>query len=401
MMKRRTLLGLTVAVLVVVGAATPAGAMTYNVKCAPQTPSGGEYASITEALNAAKAVSPRDHQINVWGNCTETVNIRALDYVRIVGQSGATLSYPSPRPPSEPVLTLTDTRGTEIRNLTILGLAGANVDLVRIFYSTAIKFNTVIIKESGGMGVFVCQRNAAGGVRVSAGSVAVLGENANPTPEMATVVQDNGGTGISIDQNSDVMLGGNVSVLNNTGNGVTATASSIRTCCEIGGLREISGNGGDGIAVNGGHLVAQGPLVIEQNGGGGIYLNGATSQINGGGAPITIRKNGWVGVAAYSNSSVDIYNALIEDNKSAGVQVVDSSTAMTVNSTIKSNGREGVATYYLSVAIISSGNTISNNVGFDLFCTPDSAGRGTKDGVGKLFCSGFNKFPYPEPGPIR
>ena len=412
MMKRRTLLGLTVAALVVVGAATPVGAASFTVKCSPNEPGSNEYGSITAALNAAKAVSPRDHLIFVWGNCAETVDIKALDYVRIVGQPGATLSYPSP-PPSEPVLNLTDTRGTEITNLTIVGNAGVTVDLVRIFYSTAITFNKVTIKGSGGSGVFVNQGstvqfkgcviegNAGVGVAVGNGSVATFGSNADPSPETATFVQDNGGTGVIGSQNSHVMLGGDVSVLNNGGTGVAATASTIFTCCDT-GERRISGNGGSGIAVvGGGDFRTWGVLTIENNRGHGLNLNGSSAQVNGDGGALIIRNNDGYGVVANRNSSVDIYSTLIEYNKGYGVMALDSSTAMIIRSTIQSNGAAGVAAYFLSVALISGGNTITSNGGFDLFCTPDSAGRGTKDGVGKIFCPGFNQFPSPDPGPPR
>jgi hypothetical protein len=413
MMKRNRLCGLTLSALFVVGTAMPAGAANFSVRCGVTPPASGWYDSIGAAVIAAQAASPRDHTIDVYGPCAETVTIARLDYVRVIGHDGATLTYPASQSVLQPVLTLSDTRGTQIRDLTIVGRTDIGVDLVRINYSTAITLTDVTIQGSGGIGVFIYQGstvqflscviegNKSDGASIRAGSTVTFGQNANPEAYAATIIQKNGGPGISIVQNNDVMLGGNVKVVDNAGNGVTATGSSVRTCCEIGGLREISRNGASGIVMNGGYLIAQGPLVIEGNGSSGIYLNSAVSQILGGGAPISIRENGWIGVAAYRNSSVDIRRTLIEGNMGAGVQVVDSSTAVTANSTIKSNGAEGVATYYLSVAIISSGNTISDNVGFDLYCTPDSAGRGTKDGVAKLFCSGFNKFPYPEPGPVR
>jgi hypothetical protein len=411
MMNRRTLLGVTVAVLAAVGCATSAGAMTYTVRCGG--PSPGEYGTITAALNAAKAASPRDHTINVYGSCTETVNISALDYVRIVGQEGASLSYPSPVPPSQPVLSLNDTRSTEITNLTVLGLADVNVDVVRIFYSTKIRFTKVTVSRSGGTGVFVNQGStvlftgcvisghAVEGVKVSAGSVATFGENANASPETATFVQDNGGSGINGTQNSHLLLGGNVSVLNNGGNGVAATDSTIYTCCNT-GERVISGNRNSGIAVTGGTFRNNGTLLVANNGGYGVNLVASYGHLNpNAGSSLTIRDNAGYGVLAYRNSTVDIYDALIEDNQGGGVLMLDSSAARISGSTIQYNGDVGVGAYVLSVALISSGNTITGNVGFDLFCTPDSTGRGTKDGVGKVFCAGFNKFPAPDPGPIR
>ena len=372
---------------------------------------GGEYPSITAALNAAKAQSPRDHWIYVWGNCTETVHMWQLDYVRIIGQGGATLSYPPAPPPGSPLLSLNDTRGTVIQSLTIIGRADMTVDLVRIFYSTTIDFTNVAIRGSGGSGVFVNQGStvhfracvieghASEGVAVSGGSNVTFGENSDPGPN-ATVVQDNGSTGIHASQNSRVALAGDVLVLNNGYTGVAAEASTIFTCCTT-GERRISGNHGSGIAVVGGDFRTTGVVTVENNRGHGFILAGATAQIGGGGGALIIRNNDFSGVMVSRNSMVDLYATRIEYNKAFGVMAIDNSTAWTFNSTIQSNGAGGVAAYSLSVAIIFGGNTITNNGGADLFCTPDSGGRGTLDGVGRILCPGFNKYPTPDPGPPK
>jgi len=115
--------------------------------------------------------------------------------------------------------------------------------------------------------------------------------------------------------------------------------------------------------------------------------------------PFIIRNNAGSGLIAASNSVVQVSYAQIEANQRHGVRVQDGSTGEIINSSVRTNGAEGVFAFGLSVAAIYGGNTIAGNGGFDLFCAPDSLGRGTKAGIDKMMCPAFNQSPTPNPGP--
>jgi hypothetical protein len=320
-----------------------------------------------------------------------------MDFVRVVGQAGATLGYPSPFP-GGPVLNLSSARGIEIKDITVVGDGGlAGVNLVHIFYSTAIRFDGVVIHRGLGTGVFVNQGstvhfrgcgiddNGGDGVAVRSGSVANFGDNNDPSAGIVSI-RRNGAAGINGGENAHINLYGDVSILDNRVTGLFATASSVRTCCQT-GERVLSGNGGSGISVNGGDLRTSGKLTIERNGAHGVNLTSASAQINGdGGQPLVLRNNTYDGIAASSNSTVEIRRALIENNRGYGVETTVSSTALVVNSTIRGNAEQGLALTLLSVAILGSGNVIADNGGMDLFCSPESMALGTKDGIDRVSC---------------
>lgn len=410
MTTRNTLVGLAAAAaLVLVGPAAPAYAITAIVKCSPYSPGPGEYGSISAALDAAKAASPRDHALYVYGTCAEIVQINALDYVQIIGQGseGATLTYPPSLPGDVAVLTLYDTRGTRITNLTVTGNATLTAaTLVTIFYSTNVFMEHVLIEKSGGTGVFInagstvhfhycrIERNASEGVTVRAASEVDFGF---PQALEEIIIRDNS-VGIAAMQNSHVNLHGNVSIVNNSSIGVSARESTIMMCCQD-GSRQISENG-IGIYVVNGALRTQESLLVENNRSTGISLWGSKAQMSGYGLSHIVRSNRGHGVIARGGSSLDMSGSLVEHNAAAGVAVYDASAAQITDSTIQFNGAEGVAARFLSVAILG-GTSITNNVGYDLFCAPDSVGRGTKTGVVRIFCPAFNQMPNPDPEPPR
>jgi len=298
----------------------------------------------------------------------------------------------------------------EINNLTIVGSTTVTVDLVRIFYSTVTWFKGVTIRGSGGEGVFITNGSSVQftdciieghndrGVRVSRGSNVNFGENTDVSGAADVIIRNNGRVGIDVKENSHVTLSGNVSVLDNGGHGIVASASTISTCCDT-GERLISRNS-DGIRLTAADFRTTGPLRIDSNRGTGITATtGSRVWINGLSGTHVISGNGGRGVTVARNSSVDIQRTQIENNTSFGVLALDNSTALVSDgSTIRFNGGDGVAAYALSDTVITSSSVITGNGGFDLFCTPDSVGRGSKDGISRVFCPAFNRYPTPDPG---
>lgn len=409
MLKKITLIGIGVAAFVLVGTATPAGAMHAVVRCSPGTTGDGEYGSISAALEAARAESARDHVIEIYGNCAESVTIELMDNVQIIGYEGATLRYPASTP-IDRLVKIADSRAIRISNLTIAGRADVDFYLITIFDSIGIRFTKVRIQESGGTGLLIhngstvefsgcaIERHARTGVVVEGNSVANFGATTAPGPDTHVVIQDNGLNGVVASDSALIYMGGDVSVLNNRVDGVRLNGAAMRACCQEGGERRIAGNHGTGIQAFGGYIDTAGPLTIENNEGSGAVLWGAHLVTRNVG-PLIIRNNAGSGLIAASNSVVQVSYAQVEANQRHGIRVQDGSTGEIINSSVRTNGAEGVFAFGLSVAAIYGGNTIAGNGGFDLFCAPDSLGRGTKAGIDKMMCPAFSQSPTPNPGP--
>jgi hypothetical protein len=145
-------------------------------------------------------------------------------------------------------------------------------------------------------------------------------------------------------------------------------------------------------------FVAEGALTIEDNGGGGVMMSGGRfNSLDGG---LVVRDNLY-GIIAQQDSSLALAGAHIESNTLFGVRLSASSVLQMGRSTIQSNNELGVSVSSLSVAFFGGGNTITGNGGLDVFCTPDSLGQGSKDGIGKMICPTFNAAPTPGPASIR
>ncbi len=387
--------------------ALPVSAGVFLVTCAG-APVPGPYPTITSALAAAKALSNSNHNIYVYGNCTEVVRAEQMDFVQLRGQDGATLTYPAGGQPAYPVLSLHDVRGFTIAGLTITGRPDLAVDLVRIFHSTHVTLEKVTIRRSGGSGLFInigssvdfraciIEENARSGAEVRSNSVAIFGDNiVQNTPE-PTIVRKNGGNGINATQAAHITLAGNAYVEDNAGAGVSVVSTTMFTCCEE-GQRRITGNSA-GISASGSVVRTWGPLLIENNRGSGLSFAGVKSQINGDGGEHIIRNNGSSGIIARGGSAVDVLTTRLEGNRFYGIAVYDNSAASLNRVTVLNNKLHGVAAYFLGVVAMGAGNSVTGSGNWDLFCTPDSLGRGSKEGIGKIFCPTFSQFPEPLPG---
>ncbi len=90
-----------------------------------------KYSSISDALTALYAISYRDHTITVSGTCTEFVQIRDFENLRLIGTAGTAIVADTPRS----VLSVNASKSIFIEGLALRGY-GRRVNLVSISDST-------------------------------------------------------------------------------------------------------------------------------------------------------------------------------------------------------------------------------------------------------------------------
>ncbi len=358
-----------------------------------------DYPSINAALSALHAVSFRDHQITVSGTCSEYVQIDEFENLQLLGTPGTTILDPGTMP--EPVLNFNQCENATVEGFTIRGV-DQDVDLVRVFNNSDVQFYDCTI-ERGGSGMFISHSSRAtiirsilqdngNGIRVASTSNLVIGDvNLQPTP---SIVQRSTVNGISVDSNAQAGIWGNTIIRDNGGTGLNILGARARLCCSL-GQRQIVNNG-SGVLLNQGTIDLIGPTLIEDNQSWGVLLNyGSSARFFGG---QTVRGNGGEGIFALRNSSVQLSASEVSGNGGRGLRLRENSSARVRFNTITGNGEEGIHISYLSTMSLFGPNTITDNSGFDVYCTPDSHALGWKEGVGRMACPRFDQSPDPDPG---
>ena len=155
-----------------------------------------------------------------------------------------------------------------------------------------------------------------------------------------------------------------------------------------------------GITAIGCNLMMNGPVEVSRNLGWGMVLRNTTAVTQWGIGPQMIDNNGTAGEAssggifASNGTYLNLLNGQVTGNKGPGVQVEDTASARLFHMTISGNTGYGIMAGALSVVEVGA-NTVRNNGGVDLFCTPNGHGRGDPAGIAKMICSGFNQSPSP------
>ncbi len=377
----------------------PVRAASVTVGCAGAVGGPFDYATLGDALTNLHVISFRDHDVTISGVCSEYVTLFDFENLRLIGTAGAVILDPGTS--LEPTVTIDRSEHLEIQSLTIRG-TNQDVDLIRVFHGSEVQFRDCVI-ERGGLGMFInslshvrvfgtaIQDNGSG-VRVAANSLFELGEpGGDPVP---AVVQRNAGFGISVDSASSVGIYAATTIQDNGGPGLRLFDGSANLCCEQDERRFL--RNGFGINSNQSNLFFNGPTRIEGNLSIGILLNhGSTARFRG---DQIIRDNGSVGILVLRNSEIDLNSSLVTGNGDGGIVLRENSSARIRGNEITGNGAEGIQLSYLSTMSLFPPNTIRGNTGFDVYCTPGSRALGSKSGVGKMACPGFDNAPDPQPG---
>lgn len=303
---RRMILATAVA-LTAIGALPTASAQsnTFTVDCNR----GQKIAKALELGDFRKPVL-----VNVRGTCLESVTI-TRDDVTLRGDPAATIMAPDPGVD----VVYVRANGVTLENLTLVGGAfGMRIDgAVR-----AIARKVVI------------QASASHGVQAFVGDIRF----------MDCTIEDAGGNGVNVVRGASVVFSQGSDVRNNRGAGIYVEANGIVL---VTGSTTISGNGGDGVAL--------------ENGASGT-IRGSTLEKNG-----VDPSRGGNGLVAGMARAV-VLNSTISDNREHGILIQAGSTAGIDGNTITGNGGTGVFGY-LGPTLVLHGNTIAGNAGHGVDCT--------------------------------
>lgn len=312
-----------------------------------------------------------------------------------------------------------------MRSLTIVaGAGGAKIvqaqdtDTFDIFRSFVKLVNLEIsgvpgsVPGSGGGGVFLNQAsnvqinncdihdNQGGGVTATGGSLLFLNN---------TTIHDNTpfGDGLDVLDNSSANVVG--STIQNNG-----SACTVLTNCQANGegvfvsasvvfFRQsnlIQDNGDQGIgAIRGSTVLLENATIQGHNWNGISVKSGSHFEING---AAVIQGNGTAcpadtavlvslsqvcgGISAAENSTLTLRGGAITGNKGVGVSVRQGATVSLIGATISNNSGDGVHIQWISSGNFGSGNTITGNGGFNIFCDGRSLGIGNLSGFSKVRC---------------
>jgi hypothetical protein len=333
-----------------------ASATDVFVDCSGST--RNTFHSINDAIDSLDLVGP--HTIWVSGTCKENVVIGQRDRLTIQGKGGyATIENAAD--PAYITLLIYGSRNITLNQLVIKGGSQG----VYVTHSS----NAVILQNS------TVQNSLGDGIDTDMASMLHL-EN--------VTVQNNAGTGIWLSNSSHMLLGTypnqRIRISGNGANGIDVDGSDIQLNW---GVLTVENNGGAGVNLNGGRLQFYGgsatnPAVIQNN-HTGINLNAAASVTMWGG--FHIHNNGSTGINAQGGSSLVFWQTTDDQGKSAfttidghstvGISLNQSSSAQLIGAhVIRSNGslsadsgtRGGISLEGASLTI-GWNTSINHNVG--------------------------------------
>lgn len=284
------------AALVAAGALRPSAVSANHVGPSASVDCSGGMPGAFTSINAALATLPVEgpHVVFVSGTCQETVDITGRRWLTIAAPETAVIAG-TVQPP-RPTVLITDSAGIVLRNLTIRG------DGVRVSSSTVDLFN-VTSEQSRLPGLIVAGSSM---VRITVGQFL-----------------DNAGPGIRVEPGATVQM-----------SGVRSRANAA------------------GIASNGGQVLLDGDVTLEENRGAGLSASGGILRLNTFRGPNTIRANS-VGLRLTDGASA-VFNGLtvvkehagygIEASLGASVnfQTVDAADGSRQGTTIEENGSVGI-----------------------------------------------------------
>lgn len=299
-------------------------------------PPPGAFPSVAAALATLDEKGP--NTITVNGTCTGAVSVQYRDRLTIAGTPGARLQAPGGT-----VLLVSRSRGFVLRDIAVSG--GNRAVWVQTGSDATLEG---VVLENSGIGLVVDNDSLA-----TAGGMA---------PARAVTIRNNG-FGALLDDAS-LLLNGNVTLENNTSNGIDAERSRVA----------IIGS-------------ATAPNVIRTSGNNGIFAHGGTDlDVRG---TNSISDNAANGILAFENTAVDVISSTssqtttIDGNGRGGVVLIFNSSGRLTNAIVTGNGN---ASDPLSSGVTSNQNssvtigvtTISGTIGPGLLV--DSGGSARLNG---------------------
>ncbi len=257
--------GLLVVLLFSLVLTTLAQAADVNVNCNDPKKNN----SINAALASLSKGGP--NTIRVSGTCNEAVVIDGFDRLTLVGNPTATVNDPTPTTPEledTTVILITDSDRVGVQGITVNGGAagitcqafsvcilrdvhvhnsvGAGVQYAR---SSGFIFDNTVIEDNGGNGLTV----------VNGSNVSVFGDPVGP------IIQDNGFSGVNVTNDSHFQLTVGT-VLNNGINGINAQRGS-----NVNLFGTVTGNGSHGLSLSSSTATIQ-EATITGNTGNGVRV---------------------------------------------------------------------------------------------------------------------------------
>lgn len=437
-----------------------AAAAWVTVGCAGASGGFYDYTSLADAIAGVKAISYRDHYIQVSGTCTEVANLDRMANVTIAGTTGAALVEPPGPRLTYSILGVNGSTGIRIHGLTFRGADARRALLV--VYDSTVEIDECVFEQSI-EGIFVHGNSNASirrsiiqdttwyGIRVDGNANVGIGDVENDL--VPTVIRRNSGAGV-IARNQGVATIHGATEITDNGTGVSGQSGTVAFCCGV--HERLVARNSQGLSIQaGGMLIVEGPLRVQDNRASGISLTGATARFAWG--DYAVRNNGSYGIVAGYGASLSLSGeGVIEDHSQAGILLMGgaasvagdfsvrnngtpgqdltggivavsgsnlslstgttgsvtanagpglllthNSTARLLGATVSGNQAEGVRAAALSSVLLFAPNTITGNGGLDLVCTPNSYGSGNPAGVGRMFCPAFDKLSSLPAGPGR
>lgn len=340
-MRRHSVLAAIVGTFLVL----PLGATNVSVDC---TGAPAPFTTITSALNTLDLIGP--HTITVAGTCNESVNLRS--------RNGVTIDGGSPVPgaihaPAGFVVNVERSHGITLRRLTISG----GVRAVNIRAQSEVTIDSTTL-ESSGTGLMVAEQSAVS----IGGNLAVQ-----------AVLVHNNASGINVD-GSSLTSGGNLTVENNTNNGVIADNARLlflgQNSPTNGGPNAIRNNGGNGLFATAGSSVDfNGANNLDGNHfSGAIIFENATLECSGAGAFVTsFSNNGRTGAGWLFNASGRLIGSIVQNNGTPS-DPLSSGVTSAQNSSVILDSVQISGTNGMGVSVEAGGmvrlnvTTVSNNI---------------------------------------
>jgi hypothetical protein len=371
---------------------------------------GTHYSSVKSAL----AAMPGGGRMFVSGICQEKIEILNRVGLTIEGRPGARLEPPpgnTERHPQTLMIRVSD--NITVQTLTVRGtpnITGA----VSVWQSRRVEFRDVTIENGGNEGgVWVVesfgvtltnaliQNNGNGnGIRVDGpASVGLVGAWIPGT--IGTTIVQNNATGARTRNGGVLALRGDT-VIRDNGTGIATDGGDLSVCCaeDIAHPR-VENNRGTGIILRGGDAGIQGPLTVQDNGSFGFVVFGTDTRVTN----TIVRRNGVNRSPAGSGGGVVVLSGRLDwtggeitDNGGPGLVLSEGAHGRTFSMRISGNNGEGIDAQMLSVVGVAFNTIVEDNKGFDFRCSPNSHAHGSKEGVARMQCPGFNNGPDPTPG---
>lgn len=361
----------------------------------------GSHPTITAAL--ATIPKGTGARLFISGICQEKVMVQHHVGVTLEGTPGSRLEPPAGNTERHPqALNIRESDNITVRTLTLRGTPNVT-GAMSVWNSRQIDIRDLTIENGGSEGgawivnsvgvmfANVIVQNNGNGFRIDGQSSVSVQGAWEPGSTGISLIQNNI-TGVIARTGGQIALRGDTVVRNNNV-GITTNGGDFNVCCfeDIAHPR-IENNRFSGVSLRGGDSSIQGPLTVQDNGGFGVVAFGTDMRV----ADAVVQRNGG-GIIGLSGR-MELNRVGISNNAGGGLVFTEGQRGRATATTITGNGAEGIDVQMLSVLGIASNTIVRDNKGFDVRCSPNSHAHGSKEGVDRMQCPGFNNGPDPTPG---